>query len=71
MKMKELREKNIDELKKMLAEKREFVRKIRFDIAAKQVKNNQELRSARKDIARILTLINEASTSVENNVLSK
>lgn len=59
MKAKELREKNIDELKKMLFEKREKTRKLRFDIAAKQVKDTREIRHEKKDIARILTLIKE------------
>ena len=59
MKIKELREKGIAELKKLLVEKKEQVRKLRFDIATKQVKNNRELRNNKKDIARILTLIKE------------
>lgn len=58
MKIKELREKNMEELKKLLSEKREQSRKLRFDIASKQVKNNREYRNTKKDIARILTLIN-------------
>jgi len=60
MKIKELREKNIEELKKLLAEKREQVRKLRFDIATKQIKNNRDLRNDKRDIARILTLIKES-----------
>lgn len=59
MRIKELREKNIEELKKLLAEKQEAVRKLRFDISSKQIKNNRDLRNSKKDIARILTLINE------------
>lgn len=59
MKTKELRDKNIEELKKMLSEKREKNRKLRFDIAVKQVKNNRELRNEKRNVARILTLINE------------
>ena len=59
MKIKELREKSIAEMEKLLAEKREAVRKLRFDIATKQVKNNKQLRKDRKDIAKILTLISE------------
>lgn len=59
MKIKELREKNSEELKKLLGEKREHLRKLRFDIASRQIKNNKELRNTRKDIARILTLIKE------------
>ena len=57
MKIKELREKNKEELKKLLDEKQKEARKSRFDIAAKQVKNNRELRKSKRDIARILTLI--------------
>lgn len=59
MKIKELRSKNIEELKKLLAEKREDVRKLRFDVATKQVKNTRQIRNDKKDIARIETLINE------------
>ena len=57
MHIKELREKNKEELKKLLDEKQKAVRKSRFDIAAKQVKNNRDLRKAKRDIARILTLL--------------
>jgi ribosomal protein L29 len=60
MKIKELRDKNIEELKKMLAEKREKIRSVRFDIAAKQVKNNREIRNEKKDVAMILTLLGES-----------
>ena len=59
MKIKELREKNVEELKKLLAEKRELTRKLRFDIAAKQVKNLREMRNSKRDIARILTILKE------------
>ncbi|MFA6047949.1 MAG: 50S ribosomal protein L29 [Parcubacteria group bacterium] len=59
MKVKELREKGIEELKKLLAEKREIVRKARFDMATKQVKNNRQKRNEKRDIARIITLIKE------------
>lgn len=60
MKIKELREKNITELKKMLLEKKEFARKLRFDMVSKQVKDVKGCRNARKDVAKILTLINES-----------
>lgn len=58
MKAKELREKSIGELEKLLAEKRENVRKFRFDMATKQVKNKRQMRNEKKDVAKILTLIN-------------
>ena len=63
MKIKELREKNQEELKKLLAEKREEVRKLGFDIASKQIKNNRTLRMAKRDVARILTLLNAKSST--------
>lgn len=61
VKIKELREKNTEELKKLLEEKKEQARKLRFDIASKQVKNVREYRNTRKEIAKILTLINEST----------
>lgn len=60
MKIKEIREKGVEELKKLLAEKRESVRKLRFDLAAKQTKNVREIRNNKKDVAKILTAIKEA-----------
>jgi large subunit ribosomal protein L29 len=63
MKTRELREKGIPELEKILAEKMESARKMRFDISTKQVKNNRQLRQDKKDIAKILTLINPKSSS--------
>lgn len=59
MKAKELKDKNGEELASLLFEKRENVRKVRFDISAKQVKNTRSLRKDKRDIARILTLINQ------------
>ena len=57
MKVRELRQKTKDELMKLLAEKRGRLLSLRFDLAGGRVKNIRELRSARKDIARILTLL--------------
>ena len=59
MKIKELREKNSEELKKLLAEKREAVRKLRFEVAAKQTKNIRDIRNNKKDVAKILTILKE------------
>ncbi|GBE16276.1 50S ribosomal protein L29 [bacterium BMS3Abin15] len=63
MKISEIKEKNKNELKKLLEDKKELVRKLRFDIASKQVKNHREYRNARKDVAKILTVLNEKSNS--------
>ncbi|MFA7319211.1 MAG: 50S ribosomal protein L29 [Parcubacteria group bacterium] len=63
MKVKEtrqkIRENSLEEAKKLLDGKLEMIRKLRFDIASKQVKNIREIRKEKKDVARILTLIKE------------
>jgi len=59
MKIKELREKNPAELKKLLASTRELMRELRFSAASKQLKDVRDLREAKKLIARILTLETE------------
>ncbi|HLM84094.1 MAG TPA: 50S ribosomal protein L29 [Candidatus Bathyarchaeia archaeon] len=57
MKIKEIREKSENELKKDLTDLRNKLAKLRFDISAKQVKNHREIRKAKKDIARTLTVL--------------
>ena len=64
MKIKELREKNIDGLKKLLAEKEEIIRKSRFDFVTKQMKNTKKIRTEKRDVARIITLIREKNKQV-------
>ncbi len=59
MKIKEIREKNINELIKDLAEKRSVAQTLMFDVAVKQAKNHREFRNIKKDIARMLTVIQE------------
>ncbi len=59
MKIKELRGKNKEELEKILLEKAESVRKQRFDLVAKQIKGVRVIRSEKRDMARIMTLLNE------------
>ncbi|HFC76683.1 MAG TPA: 50S ribosomal protein L29 [Candidatus Moranbacteria bacterium] len=61
MKVKEIREKNINELVRDLKEKRSIAQTLMFDVAVKQAKNHREFRNAKKDIARILTIIKEKS----------
>jgi len=60
MKIKEIREKSENELKKDLVDLRNKSAKLRFDISAKQVKNHRDIRTMKKDIARILTLLRQA-----------
>ncbi len=60
MELKELKNKPVSELQKILFAKREKLRELRFKDANKQLKNVRELRTIKKEIARILTLINKA-----------
>lgn len=57
MKITELRQKSKTELQNLLLEKRERLRALRFDLASGKVKNVRELRKIKKDIARILTIM--------------
>ncbi len=57
--MKELIKKTEKELVQLLSEKREALRILRFSMAGGQVKNLKEGQKLRKDIARILTLLNK------------
>lgn len=47
------------QLQRVLDEKKEKLRQFRFDLTTGKVKNVREIRSTRKDIARILTLLNK------------
>jgi len=59
MKIIDLRRKQKDELQRMVSESREKLRALRFDLASGKVKNVREIRKIKKNIARILTLIQE------------
>ncbi len=58
MKAKELNKKTKAELQKVLQQNRARLRTLRFDLASGKVKNVREIRQLKKDIARILTIIN-------------
>lgn len=57
MKITEFRQKSKSELQKILVDKHERLRQLRFDLAAGKVKNIREIHQIKKDIARILTLL--------------
>lgn len=59
MRIQDIRKKSEPDLKKLLAETRENVRHLRFKIATKELKNPHLLKEARKDIARMLTVLEE------------
>ena len=58
MDIKELKTKEISELHRLLAELRDKLRDLRFKDSNKQLKNVRDLRVIKKDIAKILTLLN-------------
>jgi ribosomal protein L29 len=59
MNVKEIRAMSRNEQIKQLAALREQVRDLRFKIHSKEIKNNHTITSVRKDIARILTILNQ------------
>ncbi|PIV10286.1 MAG: 50S ribosomal protein L29 [Candidatus Portnoybacteria bacterium CG03_land_8_20_14_0_80_41_10] len=61
MKIKELRQKTTKELKELLEENRHKLGQLKFDLAAKKLKNVREIRNLRREIARILTILRDLS----------
>ncbi len=59
MKMKDLKELGVEELKVKLAEQRQELFDLRFKHATAQLENTSGLKAGRKNIARILTLLSE------------
>jgi len=59
MDLTELRQKSKNELQKMLQNSQERLRQLRFDLAAGKIKNVREIRKIKKEIAQILTLLNQ------------
>jgi len=57
MKALELRKKTKDELDNLLLKNREEIRKLRFDIYSKKVKNVKSVKELRRNVARILTIL--------------
>ncbi|MEK7567442.1 MAG: 50S ribosomal protein L29 [Patescibacteria group bacterium] len=62
LKMKEILSKGSEEIQKMLNEKREALRLFRFGISGSKARNVKEGKGLKKDIARLLTKINEVSS---------
>lgn len=59
LKVKDLRQKTSEELKKMLAGKQEELLNLRFEIANRKLKDFSRVEKGRKMIARILTIVRE------------
>ena len=59
MKAKDFRERSDDELRKSLDDLREQLFKLRFQKSTGQIENPIKIREVRKDIARVMTVMNE------------
>jgi len=59
MKVKEIREKTDNELKNLIRENKETLKKLRFSLANRQLKNTQDIQSAKTIIARAETILRE------------
>lgn len=65
MEIKEIRELKDEELKKQLEEAHKELFEIRFRLETKQLVNHRELPRAKKNIARINTVIKERELGIE------
>jgi large subunit ribosomal protein L29 len=59
MKISELKTKSKEELYKLLLDSSKKLQELKFNLAAGKVKNVRSVRALKKEIARILTLLNE------------
>ncbi|KKS15831.1 MAG: 50S ribosomal protein L29 [Parcubacteria group bacterium GW2011_GWB1_41_6] len=66
MKAKEIGAKTKKELEEFLREKREALRRFRFNFVSGKMKNTKEARELRKDIARIFTILNPPAGGKKN-----
>ncbi|MBP9802423.1 50S ribosomal protein L29 [Patescibacteria group bacterium] len=67
MKVNELRQLSLADLNKKLVALRTKVRELRFSIANNQLSHVKDLQKNKKEIAKILTIINEKRTSSETH----
>lgn len=59
MKIVELKQKNKEELRRLLEENKTKVEELRWLLGQKKIKNVREIGQIKKDIARILTILKE------------
>ena len=64
MKVEEIGALSDDELRKKLEEARKKLFELRFSLATKQLVNHRELGQAKKDIARLMTIIHERGLGI-------
>ena len=59
MKASELREKSVDELNNELANLKDALFRLRFQLAINQLENPMRIKAVKKDIARIMTILRD------------
>lgn len=59
MKSKEVRELNIEQLKQQLISKEEELFNLKIQLATKQLENPMKIREARRNVARLKTILRE------------
>lgn len=64
MKPEELRGKTVDELNDFLLDSKKELFNLRFQKASGQLENTARIREVRRDIARVKTMLNAASSQV-------
>ena len=61
--LKDIREKSVDELAKLLKEKKLHLFELKLKFKTQQLTNPNEIKETRRDVARILTLMKEKEVS--------
>ena len=67
MKAKEIRELSLQELNEKLADLKDQLFKLRFQLAINQLENPMSIVAVKKDIARVKTIIRETEIKNSNN----
>lgn len=67
MKATEIRELNVSELNKKLADLKDELFKLRFQLAINQLENPMRITAVKKDIARVKTIIREIEIKDSQN----
>ena len=61
----ELKKKTLDQLQEMLADLKKEAFNLRFQAATNQLENTSRMRSVKKDVARVKTIINQVTPVTE------
>ena len=67
MKASEMKTMSTEELEKKLTELKDELFHLRFQLAIKQLDNPHKITAVKRDIARVLTVINEGKKAAEKN----